>query len=149
MKEILFRGKTIHGEKWIIGNVLKLDNLTAIIEGIPNLGKGANGRYYFDDYLTTIDPKTLGQFINDYDRDNIKIFEGDIVDILRNNGEKIGRGVVIERDMVVENGNGYLRRSTGCGNCRVVGNIHDDLDLIDDKTKIWLNNYYFRNDEEE
>lgn len=75
MKEIIFRGKIINSKKWIYGNVLKLDTLTAIIEGIPNLGKGANGRYYFDDYLTTIYPKTLGQFIDEYDRDGLKIFK--------------------------------------------------------------------------
>lgn len=76
------------------------------------------------------------------------IFKGDIVDIFRKNGEKIGRGVVAERNTVVENHRGYLMRSTSYGNCRVIGNIYDNPDLIDDLTKKWLDNYYFRNEEE-
>ena len=34
-------------------------------------------------------PDTVGQFIDDYDRENIEIFEGDIVDILETMAKNI------------------------------------------------------------
>ena len=93
-----------------------------------------------------VKPETVTSFINDYDRNNNKIFEGDIVDILRNDGTKTGRGVVTERDCIIENGNGY-RRLIGCSNSLIVGNIFDNPDLVDEKTKKWLDNYWIRKGE--
>lgn len=66
MREIRFRGKTLSG-KWVYGYYLH---------------DGQRGRYVITDGLLDIDavkPETIGQFTGLHDKNNVKIYEGDIV----------------------------------------------------------------------
>jgi len=77
MREILFRGKDIDTGEWAYGAYLP-----ATREICEMLNE--NGQHDYDtagilEYLVSVDPETVGQFTGQYDRKNVKIFEGDIV----------------------------------------------------------------------
>lgn len=72
MREILFRGKMLGTKKWIYGDLLQ----TSICEIFY---KNTNDS---KDTFARVIPETVGQYTGLTDRDGVKIFEGDIVDVL-------------------------------------------------------------------
>lgn len=83
MREILFRGKTVHG-KWVYGSLISAGSYCCILESEEDVHP--MDYPYLDDELgvidgkaTPVDPETVGQFTGVFDKDSNKIFEGDIV----------------------------------------------------------------------
>lgn len=122
-RENLFRGKDFLKEEWVYGDLVKTKNFVAI--------KKTNGDYF---HPTQVSPNTVGQYTGLKDKNNKKIFEGDIVII----GEKLKTKVVYydgafrmqsefsptptdTTDM------GYMMREFSV---RVIGNIHDNPELL-------------------
>lgn len=126
MREILFRGKDISG-KWHYGVPLMFNEDYVCIAKLNEHNK-------------TVEYKTLGQYTGLTDKNGTKIFEGDIVDVAYDIGyvgisaERIGAFIV-----VFENGCFMKRNEKGLfhfipsDKCKVIGNIHDNPELLEVK----------------
>lgn len=146
MHEILFRGKSIHGE-WIYGY---LNQHRGNIRYDCDCEPIADGCYYINDWQARIDtgmygqdykvdPSAIGQFTGLCDKNGVKIFEGDILDFfsddnLREPDEHSyyavrwrGAGLLV----MDEHGCTDCLDEFFCQRCEVVGNIHDNPELLE------------------
>lgn len=131
MREILFRGKGTHGfaiGKWVYGNYAK--------DFWGNEHKGF-GILPLDGGYSEVDPETVGQYTGLLDKNGNKIFEGDIVNE-RPTFNTIGfRGFVqwdnttaTYRLVFPENPNYYASLGSYSRSYTVIGNIHDNPELL-------------------
>ena len=131
MREILFRGKRINNGEWVEGGFFlePYTDKTFIIRW-NSTGLG------FNEFIEVI-PETVGQFTGLYDKNGTKIFEGDIVkgkDYLEEGLEVYGYidhrngSFVIVGDFII-----YYRWLDY--EVEVIGNIHDNLELLERKTE--------------
>ena len=139
MREILFRGKRIDNGKWVEGDLLRtkfyLDDsehsliFTATVEFPRSEFGGAN----------EVSSESVGQFTGVYDKNDRRIFEGDIIRIPddydtygMNAGEVyevyFGFGGFRLKPKYRKNARGYFLEDSG--EVEVIGNIHDNPELI-------------------
>ena len=142
MREILFRGKRIDTGAWVEGGFfewLKSANIVA-----NNIDSRAQTPW-------EVDPETVGQYTGLTDRNGTKIFEGDILQtrMIGYKGEKKHRFVVKYGEYLPKeycrsiysqyttigfycsNGKGEYQLST-CSDCfEVIGNVHDNPELLE------------------
>lgn len=130
MREILFRGKRDDTGEWIEGDLRQDKDLgTSYISGWS---------YYADcaglerePFEHEVIPESVGQYTGLTDIDGVKIYEGDIVDILTEN-EEVGAvtyddgGFVITADGFTVS---FLDNINGT-DVRVIGNIYDNPELL-------------------
>ena len=122
MREILFRGKRTDNGEWVEGS-LSTEYLKEC--GCVMISPTADTCY-------KVDPETVGQYTGLTDKNGVKIFEGDIVKHY---------DAVYEIRYITK----YTRcagRNSGCifagiplGNTEVIGNIHDNPELLETATK--------------
>ena len=118
-REILFRGIRTDNGEWVEGYLVKQYGANEIY--LPN-GTDNEG---FDRY--SVDISTIGQYTGLTDRNGVKIFEGDIVKS-RNKLYEIKYLTEYARFLaVLPNG---VFNPVAVLNCEVIGNIHDNPDLI-------------------
>lgn len=151
MREILFRGKATNREPgrayrtkykngdWVYGLLTDVDNYAGFSE-MTN----TNGVSGID-----VDKNTVGQFTGLFDKDGKKIFEGDIVRYVNPDEDAITGSVVYgEHTYVGTHEIGfyvawkipefamYLRNDLGfwtkCREIEVIGNIHDNPELLEE-----------------
>lgn len=137
MREILFRGKDRTGilnHSWLYGS---LDNLNEDFWYITYKDRWGNK------ITADVDKNTVGQFTGLTDKNGKKIFEGDIVKyedtpasdyyretVIVNRGEvkfADGEYYVTERETVTMGDLIY----NGTMECEVIGNIHDNPELLE------------------
>ena len=151
MREILFRGKRLDNGEWVEGfyyvkrlrhkgeKALLMKEQSVITSGIKELS-GAYGESA--EYLEwKVDPSTVGQYIGLEDAKGKKIFDGDIVRGYSDYHDKFyGSPAVVGYGhfncdccggvygwYFGEYGEGDIR---DVGNCLVIGNIHDNPELL-------------------
>lgn len=134
MREILFRGKRADTSEWVVGCLIlkksSVGNETlSLIIGSAEWDIATDFYHLCD--VHHIIPETVGQYTGLTDKNDTKIFEGDIVDILTENEEI---GVVDYED------GGFLVNADGFSvdfhtniygtDLEVIGNIHDNPELL-------------------
>lgn len=116
-REIKFRGKQINTKKWIYGYLYREKGLYLICENIR----------YAEEEPILLD--TIGQYTGLHDKNNIKIYEGDIVKY-ENMTEKImflnGSFVMSDFEENEEWELGIINEEI-----EVVGNIYDNPELLE------------------
>lgn len=139
MREILFRGKRVDNKKWVYGY------LSFIYWDVPE-----KARIYSPDEARSFDviTETIGQFTGLCDKNDKKIFEGDILQV-----EQCGKpgsrpfsiyfGEYIDADSDFDYPciGFYIKIPDGCCNIgalltdgfeyEVIGNIHDNPELME------------------
>jgi uncharacterized phage protein (TIGR01671 family) len=128
MREILFRGKSLIDNEWVIGaGVYKSEGYTWIITDdatkTENRGTGSDA----------IIPETVGQFTGLTDKNGKKIFEGDIIyrdwfggltyQVVYDDLYASFFGETTKGDFTTFNGDG--------GSFVIIGNIHDNPELLE------------------
>ena len=129
MREIMFRGKRRDTGEWVEGLYIYLaqtdEYLISDKEGLCEI----------------VDSETVGQFTGLTDKNSTRIFEGDIVDI--DIGYLKRRGVVfyeesaakfgLEMEGAEKNFSFLGRQMVKMYNVTVIGNIHDNPELIGER----------------
>ena len=136
MREILFRGQ-YDKDMWIEGNPIVTNDGTFIYFG--------NGHAYWNnaeqcmqvENLLKVEPETVGQFTGLLDRNESKIFEGDIIVFGESKPHKIcmSNGAWLARNIIPNNYH-YYGVTLGCiqqGEIKIIGNIHDNPELLEVK----------------
>lgn len=120
MREILFRGKSILTEEWLYGGIVHHADDYFMVDSTSNMG-------YLDPELVM--PETVGQYTGLTDKNGVKIFEGDIVSISKEDERGVVRwedsdaAYVIGCDDNIDLS--FLENLWGI-DVEVIGNIHDN-----------------------
>lgn len=155
MREILFRGKSIISGEWVFGTPVCVEENTyptdrVLLVRTVNYDELDNfiPQYESEEVI----PATVGQFTGLCDRNGNKVFEGDALEIERKSDGlgtyydpplKYPAKVVVRWDMcswlweVCGKEKYYLHfPDAWCHyKCQVVGNIHDNPELVKEDTK--------------
>jgi uncharacterized phage protein (TIGR01671 family) len=145
MREILFRGKEKNSSKWIYGDLRHIsDSHGGYILCIVDNTNGRNN----DVIGVEVVPETVGQYTGLTDKNNVKIFEGDIVKGTAYSATRIG--VIVWIDEISSFGvryvnapnptawdweNSSILRCVSLGKtdefaAEVIGNIYDNPELL-------------------
>ena len=138
MRDIIFRGKRADNGEWVTGFYCTKDGA----HFITTIGMYKSGKNYFSDVL--VNPETIGQYTGTIDKNGKKIFEGDIV------RTEFGRLCIFEwfenrvtrcwdLSPILTNSNlihpaPYRTSIFDSEHLEVVGNIHDNPELLEEKT---------------
>ena len=122
MREILFRGKRADNGEWVAGNLFipdREDTPTQICIGTNIV------RISYD-----ISPETVGQYTGLTDKNGKKIFEGDVVTMPAYGGGRHKAVVYFKKGKFAVDGNVYSFKDISPKNIEIIGNIHDNPELM-------------------
>lgn len=139
MQEILFRGKRVDDDEWVFGSfVMDGTEFERRISGKDGYTPWGFIRCYDSDSgkvrMYEVDRTTVGQFVGITDKNGVKIFEGDRINLYTENGFE-NRVVKWNRLFSAWHAisDGQMERSLFCGfgfEYEVIGNIFDDCERI-------------------
>lgn len=138
MREILFRGKTPDG-RWAYGSlILGTGDYCCILESEDVVHP--LDYPYLDGFIGTIDgeatpviPETVGQFTGLLDKNDKKIFEGDMVQCEVEHDSHPHRGSIMTQVKFI---GGYFTplHASNILSVEIIGNIHDNPEFLEVKT---------------
>lgn len=136
MREILFRGKRVDNGEWVKGAYGNHTSFDAMImdRPYPTINGDLSALNFW-----VVDPTTVGQFTGLTDKNGNRIFEGDILKAiwqhLSNTDTVIGVVKYDNADFILETDGHYLffEDNIFSDECEVVGNIHDNHELLEGK----------------
>ena len=139
-REMLFRGKSIGTGKWLYGHLFNYgltapSNVPCISVCVPTSWEEAYNLY-------TVNPETIGQYTGLKDKNGKNIFEGDILEYIgkrKDNMNKVyfrkvvfheGMFALLSKELQAYSALNYHCMKDGRSAWRVIGNIHDNPELI-------------------
>jgi len=126
MREYRFRGKTKATGEWVYGDLLHVDNRMCII---PNINVDD-----IDVCTLEVDLETVGQYIGLHDKSGKEIYEGDIVKLCDTNPILFRVEIILARygykTVFKLLDDGTIAQCYFLDKCEVVGNIHDNPELL-------------------
>lgn len=126
MREILFRGKRVDNNEWVYGFLSKSRGNNHFLSLC--IDHEENGVML----SSIVEPETIGQYTGLSDKSGVKIFEGDIVNIIR--ADRNGRVEWRENDAAFEVVGDCLEASflenLYGRDVEVIGNIYDNPELL-------------------
>lgn len=148
-REIIFRGKRIDNDEWVYGRGLQQckdelgNEIVAIFTDVVKSEKyiKKEGRYTLN--YVPVKVETLGQYTGLKDWNGKKIFEGDILEYIgkrKDNMNKVYRRKVVfhegmftllSKELQAYSALNYHCMKDGRSAWRVIGNIHDNPELIE------------------
>ena len=125
MREILFRGKQTDNGEWIEGSLLGIDwcDKPSTYSIAPNTPVSV---FY------SVIPETVGQYTGLTDKNEVKIFEGDIVSLVKHDS-LIYKVVYVPCRYELVNSKGvncFVLDIYKSENIEVIGNIHDNPEIL-------------------
>ena len=125
-REILFRGKRTDNGEWIEGDLLQIKYYNKpIIERKIMPQTPVSSAY-------PVIPETVGQYTGLTDKNGVRIFEGDIVSLVKHDG-LIYKVVYVPCRYELVNSKGvncFVLDIYKSENIEVIGNIHDNPELL-------------------
>lgn len=137
MREIMFRGKRLDNGEWVEGTYLHLNvGKDYICDGTVWIGT-------LQPCKIEVDPETVGQYTGLTDKNGVKIFEGDIVEVVTLDTNEVRR-TAIGIGMCEETGDDVPVMGVYCDYfekpyvfpadkgeyVEIIGNIHDNPELL-------------------
>ena len=125
MREILFRATDLSGvnnHSWIFGSLDTTENEYTIMIYPDRFGNKCR---------IFVDPKTVGQYTGLTDKNGKKIFEGDIVTMPKYGGGRHKSVIYFKNGKFAVDGSNYNFKDICSKNMEVIGNIHDNLELLE------------------
>src|SRR5574344_1074109 len=137
MREILFRGKRTDGGEWVYGYPVGWQNEGVDISIVDSrfgacIDESGNLMMFEAPFVTKVAPSTVGQYTGLTDKNGKMIFEGDIVI-----GENYLFPCYDNRKLIInwhENIGGFLMSEFNLNDIEVIGNIHDNPELLKEAT---------------
>ena len=135
LRTIKFRGKSIYGDGWLLGSLIKIEkDRYAVIPPLNDIEIGKSIGMYEGC------PETVGQFTGLFDKNGKEIYEGDILHTITFgfNPEEY-TAIILYRNCSFQLSNGrnlfYFGQSdlTKMDDTIVIGNIYDNPELIKEK----------------
>ena len=145
---IKFRGKRFDNGEWVYGDLLHIANGTLIYHGSDtDYDKSSDDRIavgLYNDEVSVVIPKTVGQFTGMLDRNGKEIYEGDIINWLsftfggqgfveegRVEWRQVEGCYVVVNRIETKDGRESIQLLIRCTrDLKVVGNIYDNPELL-------------------
>lgn len=143
MREILFRGKRIDNGEWVFGPLVTANDKhhsgeCYILPVISDFSYGDNGKRIRIGCFAEVDPETVGMFTGLLDMNGDRIFENDIfcyMDSTTENQDKYVVRPLKDGSFMVSTPSFNIEPISivdwSFRNAKVVGNIHDNPELLE------------------